>query len=65
MVIKIKILLMITLVLTVMIKNSNNERKVIRRLVGNWKKIIILSFLPSQPSLILILNYVNNKSFKI
>ena len=35
MVIKIKILLMITLVLTVMIKNSNNERKVIRRLVGN------------------------------
>lgn len=65
MVIKIKILLMITLVLTIMIKNSNNERKVIRRLVGNWKKIIILSFLPSQPSLILILNYVNNKSFKI
>ena len=65
MVIKIKILLMITLVLTVMIKNSNNERKVIRRLVGNWKKIIILSFLPSQLSLILILNYVNNKSFKI
>lgn len=56
---------MITLVLTVMIKISNNERKVIRRLVGNWKKIIILSFLPSQPSLILILNYVNNKSFKI
>ena len=35
MVIKIKILLMITLVLTVMIKNSNNERKVIRRSVGN------------------------------
>ena len=35
MVIKIKVLLMITLVLTVMIKNSNNERKVIRRLVGN------------------------------
>ena len=65
MVIKIKILLMITLVLTVMIKNSNNERKVIRRSVGNWKKIIILSFLPSQLSLILILNYVNNKSFKI
>ena len=65
MVIKIKILLMITLVLTVMIKNSNNERKVIRRSVGNWKKIIILSFFPSQLSLILILNYVNNKSFKI